>query len=527
MELKSKKKRKIVYILGYGFFILFWIIVICLSLELFERLRWKHIEKTNKFVRIRKGELLIKEWDGGTEESVHYGEGKYKFVPQQLLVGEPWCYPETDPLEMWSYRYLIYFTEIEPFQSSFSDIYNIHQFRMEINQSNSELIFSPINKPLETIPHISECKTIIEQIPKSKIEAGLAFLWNENINGESLQFFFCPIHDTSKDYSYHVFLHPQKGKNEGINPILKKLAINDLWDMNYFSYIPHINSTEMPFRINNFGFRDRDFKVPKDKGVFRILCIGASTTEEGISNQETYPKFLEQELKKHFGDNRIEVFNCGVSGMVVKKHCAKLPDYLYLQPNLIILYEGINNVVYEVFQEAFDNTLLTTRIAFLLSHFVRKQMRILIPYPEDEIKSYIDRFIINYIDYLCKVFFSRNIDVCISSIGVPYRNKLNSEDRDYYDFYYEKEWGFPHSTFQQYCDVMKLYNEILKEYCKKNSVLYVPVEENIPASTKYFGDICHMRQEGIKLKAQIMAETLIPYLEKRLGLTNSSTASSE
>lgn len=522
-----KQRKKIITIAGYALILFFWILVICLSLELFERARWKYIEKTNKFVRIRKGELLIKEWDNETEESVHYGEGKNLFVPQQLLIGDAYCEPEPDPLEIWSYRLLIYFIEGEPFQSSFRTIYNIQQFRVDIDCTNPNFIYTPIKEPLESISRFSKYKTIIESIPENMYQRKLAFLWQEYIDGEPFQFFFCPLHDNSNNYSYQVFVHPQKGKNDRINPVLKQLSINDLWDINYFSYIPHINSTEMPFRINNFGFRDRDFKVPKEEGVFRILCIGASTTEEGISNHETYPKFLEQELKKYFGENRIEIFNCGISGMVLTKHCAKLPDYLYLQPDLVIFYEGINDIVYEVFQDALDNTLITTKIAFLLSQFARRQMRTFIPYPVDEIKIYLQQSIFDYMDYLCKAFASRNIDVCISSIAVPYRDKLNKEGQDYYDFYYEKEWGWPHSTFQQYCDVVRLYNQLLKEYCKNNSILYIPVEENIPASTKYFGDICHMRQEGIKLKTEIMAKTLIPYLEQKLGLVNSSTTSSE
>ncbi|MGC8738445.1 MAG: SGNH/GDSL hydrolase family protein [Candidatus Hydrogenedens sp.] len=525
MELKHKKTKRFVYILGYCFFILFWFIVICLSLELFERLRWKYIEKTNKFVRIRRGELLIKEWDEGKEEGVHYGEGKNLFSLQQLYVGDEWCLPEPDPLEMWSYRFNFYFDEDETFQEAFRTIYDIKQFKLNINKKSFDITCSPTDKAFGINDNLLIYQEIIKTIPKDMFQSYRAFLWHETMQEKPYKFFFYPLRENLENYSFYVFALPYRGKNDSINPWVGKLSVNDLWDINYFSYMPHRNSTEMAFRINNFGYRDKDFKVPKPEGVFRILCIGASTTEEGISNQETYPKFLEQELKKHFGENRIEVFNCGISGMVLKKHCAKLPDYLYFQPDMVILYEGINDVVYEVFSHAFDSKRVITRIALLFSLFMRRQIRSVLQYPQEEIDEYINQYIFRYIDYILHSFLSRGIDMCISSIGVPYREKVNKEERDYYDFYYDKEWGWANSSFQQYSDVMKRFNQQLRDYCENNGLLYIPVAENMPAGTKYFGDICHMRQEGVKLKAKIMADTLIPYLERVLSHPKTVTAS--
>ncbi len=527
MKETPQKKRKIIYIFGYCIFIFFWLIVICLSLELFERLRWKYIEKNNKFIRIRRGELLYKEWDEGPEESVQYGEGKNIFPPQNMYIGDEYCEPEPDPLAMWSYRFHIYFAEDETFQSAFRTIYDIKQFRIDIHKTDHTITCSLISPDtqasMDTQPYLSP----IHNIPLKNFQTGRAFLWQTDIQEKQCQFFFYPIHDNLENYSFYSFVLPYKGKKDLINPLFVEMPIHKLWNIIYFSYLPHLNSTEMLFRINNFGFRDRDFKFPKPEGVFRILCIGASTTEEGMSNQETYPKLLEQELQKHFGRNKIEVFNCGISGMILKKHFAKLPDYLYLQPDLIILYEGINDMIYEVFPNAFDSSPILWRISFFLSQFARKQMRGILPYPQEKINQYIQRHIFYYIDRIYNAFSFRGIDMCISSIGVPYREKLNKTDRDYYDYYYDKEWGWAHSTFQQYSDVMKQYNQQLKNFCKEKGILYVPVAENMPASTRYFGDICHMRQVGIKLKVKIMAETLIPYLKKVLNIPQPTTAVSE
>ncbi|HOK10232.1 MAG TPA: hypothetical protein PLJ10_11305, partial [Candidatus Hydrogenedens sp.] len=181
MHTSRQKKKPIIYILGYSLFILFWLIVICLSLELFERLRWKHIEKTNKFVRIRRGELLMKEWDEGREEGIHYGEGKTLFTPQQLLVGDEWCLPEPEPLDLWSYRFQIYFNEDETFREAFRTIYDIKQINLNIDKNNFDITCSLTNESVGENNNLPLYQEIIKKIPKDVFQLYRAFLWQETM----------------------------------------------------------------------------------------------------------------------------------------------------------------------------------------------------------------------------------------------------------------------------------------------------------------------------------------------------------
>ena len=103
------------------------------------------------------------------------------------------------------------------------------------------------------------------------------------------------------------------------------------------------------FRINNYGFRDADIMLPKPAGTFRILCVGASTTEEGPVNDLTYPAILETILNKHFGTNRVDVVNCGISGMNSLKHRMRIGDYLALEPDLIVLYNAVNDICHDLY----------------------------------------------------------------------------------------------------------------------------------------------------------------------------------
>lgn len=100
--------------------------------------------------------------------------------------------------------------------------------------------------------------------------------------------------------------------------------------------------------INNVGFRGNDVVMPKPSGVFRILCIGDSTTNGvNVHNAETWPAILEAFLNcAVFRDNRrSEVINAGFPGYVSDQHRLRLePEYLALQPDLVVVMLGFTDV---------------------------------------------------------------------------------------------------------------------------------------------------------------------------------------
>lgn len=67
--------------------------------------------------------------------------------------------------------------------------------------------------------------------------------------------------------------------------------------------------------------------VPKPRDKYRIICIGGSTTFEGSTNNSTYPALLENKLNNYFHCDRIEVLNCGISGLNQENICQGGTDY--------------------------------------------------------------------------------------------------------------------------------------------------------------------------------------------------------
>jgi lysophospholipase L1-like esterase len=96
---------------------------------------------------------------------------------------------------------------------------------------------------------------------------------------------------------------------------------------------------------NRRGLRGPDVVVPKPAGVFRIIAVGGSTTYgDHIDRwEDAYPAQLEGFLRDRH--RAVEVINAGVPGYASWELLISLAfKLLDLQPDLLIVYEGINDL---------------------------------------------------------------------------------------------------------------------------------------------------------------------------------------
>ena len=97
-------------------------------------------------------------------------------------------------------------------------------------------------------------------------------------------------------------------------------ADTDLWLEKWKRYRPGAEvatshaGVDLQVRINAQGYRGSDFATPKTPGRIRIVCIGGSTTFQGIRDDITYPALLEQALRDSHPALDLEVLNLGISG---------------------------------------------------------------------------------------------------------------------------------------------------------------------------------------------------------------------
>jgi lysophospholipase L1-like esterase len=96
---------------------------------------------------------------------------------------------------------------------------------------------------------------------------------------------------------------------------------------------------------NAQGYRGRNIEVPKPAGVFRIVALGGSTTYgDHIDRwEDAYPAQLEGMLRAR--DHSVEVVNAGVPGYASWEMLIAFEFHILdLQPDLLVVYEGINDL---------------------------------------------------------------------------------------------------------------------------------------------------------------------------------------
>jgi lysophospholipase L1-like esterase len=99
-------------------------------------------------------------------------------------------------------------------------------------------------------------------------------------------------------------------------------------------------------RINNHGFRGKDFTVRKPARTIRVLTLGSSSTfGYHDRDDETYPYYLEQLLNESGGDGRrFEVINFSIPHATSTNILAMfLAEGVPLDPDVVTLYEGAND----------------------------------------------------------------------------------------------------------------------------------------------------------------------------------------
>lgn len=122
-----------------------------------------------------------------------------------------------------------------------------------------------------------------------------------------------------------------------------------------------------PIRINSLGLRGPDFTPAKPPDVYRIICMGESSTFGFFDRDEfTYPALLGQFFAERGGANgkRVEAINAGIphanSDHILAMMKGELVGY---QPDVVTVYAGFNDAVLMM-----DETWLQSTLRWLHGH---------------------------------------------------------------------------------------------------------------------------------------------------------------
>ncbi len=190
-----------------------------------------------------------------------------------------------------------------------------------------------------------------------------------------------------KKYFFDTKVYLQKAK-----PVLHR--ISDIPGLSY-ELMANAETENGFYAINSKGIRDREFVIPKPKGVFRILVLGDSVTfGTEYFVESTYPKILEKLLNDKVGATlKYEVLNAGVcSYNAVQKFLLLKNKLLDYEPDMVIL-QFLNDDYYRnaVFSSGLSS--LSERDVFIsMGEYFSSNFPKLISLPH-----FIDRFLMRYL----------------------------------------------------------------------------------------------------------------------------------
>jgi lysophospholipase L1-like esterase len=301
------------------------------------------------------------------------------------------------------------------------------------------------------------------------------------------------------------------------------------------------------FTRNQLGFRGEP--PPKNfSQTLTILTVGGSTTEcFHISDGKAWPDLLAQRLKGMF--QPLWLNNAGMDGHSTFGHLVLMKDYiLQLKPKVVLFLVGINDQALADYC-ALDKQFLkkpaaTFRLACVdtlaqYSEIVNYAVNInryskahrgglvhanidfaglkTLDVPDDSLNSIINYHKVQYLSpyaqrlqELIDVSREHAIEPVFMTQPIIYGeviDPVSGADLGRVDI------GGVNGKVSW--ELMKLYNQVLKQVAAKNQVLLIDLAAEMPKSSSCFYDTAHFTNEGCRLVAQIIEPQLTSFLAKK------------
>jgi lysophospholipase L1-like esterase len=286
------------------------------------------------------------------------------------------------------------------------------------------------------------------------------------------------------------------------------------------------------FSTNSLGFRGAEVAVPKPGGVVRVVCIGSSMTVEGPIDELTYPHLLQDKLRAHFGTDRIEVVNAGNHGSVAANDLARAPDYLALQPDLVIHYGFGNDLRAMCIHDWNEPSRLKTRPGMLLKWCLRHSRLVfkyanwaLVPSRSQMAPEY-ESHSLDSLRRLGRFFSEKGVDMMFCTVAGPATAALSARDREFFDYcVYKWLYNQYYLDSRGYERMLGAYNDKLKEMGPETGTSVIDVSAELSAHTGCFADIFHMNTAGLDRKAEIVFQQIKDRVARLLAAADPAAGS--
>tara|TARA_B100000963_G_scaffold229048_1_gene199817 strand:+ start:769 stop:1944 length:1176 start_codon:yes stop_codon:yes gene_type:complete len=284
---------------------------------------------------------------------------------------------------------------------------------------------------------------------------------------------------------------------------------------------------------NSMGFAngpngDRDVSIDKPEHLYRINCLGASTTGNYISEDNknySYPLELEKLLNERFS-REVEVNNFGIGGYNSADILIRfILEIIETNPDMVIIYHAHNDISSYLtpdFKHDYSHSKINLgenywkfeigeQIPSLFFHFINFITERWFPIGvRNSLLDFISKGKMNLdidpkkglqvyrrnLEYLIEICKKRNIKVVLST----YAHFLHNDIRD-------------SKLHRKLEEIIFKENEIMRDLARLHKLTIVDNANLIPSEEKYFLDSLHFTPEGMKLLAKNIAESLKSYID--------------
>jgi lysophospholipase L1-like esterase len=276
-----------------------------------------------------------------------------------------------------------------------------------------------------------------------------------------------------------------------------------------------IGQEKMVVKINSHGFRAKEFKIEKPKGIYRIICIGASTTFQGTTNETTYPALLEKILNKKYPNMHFEVLNFGISGSHSDFWVSRFADLFKFQPDMIIQYNAVNDIT-GLFLSKQNNPCTDKNKLLLLkalhASFLYQKLFPLNPASMDN----CFRLTFQNFNRIALEAKSKGVEYVVGTFAAPDYSKADESVKAYLNYHVQTTWGRA-KYYSTYYNLLARFNHLLRDYARQVNMNLVYVDTSV-TDPDLFTDMCHMNSKGIEKMAYTFAEGVSRIIDKKLSI---------
>jgi hypothetical protein len=301
---------------------------------------------------------------------------------------------------------------------------------------------------------------------------------------------------------------------------------------------PYLQNVMRPsrtrFETNRWGYRGVEIEKPKPVGVFRIFCLGGSTTASvPLKSAQTYPEQLAARLRKAHPEVIFEIQNAGGEWHTTQHSLFKLlTDIRSFDPDLILCYHAINDLCRSLTPDLFSHgtyradyrhyfgpvaglarpeesrwPIVRMRLGYCFSDLSMHRVRIVgpegagvrgmtmafLPKAEEvdvEHWQSLGAFRRNLTD-LCSICREAKIDLILASQPFLYRPDLTAHEQSLLWTPISHQWDGKRPSLAAMIRGMERFNAATAEIAKVRGVGFVDLEAVVPKTLEYLYDDVH------------------------------------